>query len=82
MTAPTLGKITREVGLAGQYAYSVPVTYPSEPTKIVSFVGWHGSRTVVMVTGHGHAEQTYVTPNVVRRCGGTLSPDWIREFFS
>ena len=39
MSSPTLGKIHRTAGIAGQVQYSVDVAYPDEPSSIATFVG-------------------------------------------
>jgi len=79
--SPTLGPIRRESGIAGQIAYSVPVSYPGESTRIVSFVGstYGTPGPVVMVTGPGHADQIVVDSPA--RHGSTLSPAWVRSFY-
>lgn len=72
---PTLGKISRQAGIAGQISYSVPVTYSDEPTSTVQFVGSVYGGPVVMVTP---ASQTFVTdPNRF----GKFGPEWVRRFF-
>lgn len=78
---PTLGKITRQNGVAGQFAYTVPVTYAHEGAErhLVTFVGSVYGGRVVMVTPGGH--QTFVSADVMERCGETLTPEWVRRFF-
>ncbi len=53
MTAPVLGPIRREPGIAGHYALAVQVTYPGEPAETVRFVGSVYGGPVVMVTPAG-----------------------------
>lgn len=79
-TTPTLGKITRQNGVAGQYAYTVPVTYPGEDTSTVTFVGSEYGGCVVMVT-EGNPGGMFVSGQVMDRCGYTLTPAWVRAFF-
>jgi hypothetical protein len=73
----TLGPITRTNGVAGQFSLSVPVTYPDEPTEVITFVGSVYGGPVVMVTPTG--TQTFVT-NPSRL--GKFSPEWVRRFFT
>ena len=72
----TLGKIKRTAGVAGQFGYTVPVTYPDEPTELVTFVSSVYGGPVIMLS-HGH--QTFVTdPGRF----GEFSPEWVRRFFA
>lgn len=76
---PTLGTIKRTNGVAGQISYTVPVTYPGEPTERLTFVGSVYGGPVVMVTPGYQTEQTFVTdPNRF----GPFGPDWVRRFFA
>jgi hypothetical protein len=77
MSAPTLGKIRKQNGVAGQVSCSVPVTYPGEDTKTVTFVGSAYGGPVVMVTPGGR--QTFVR-NADRH--GTFGEAWVRSFFA
>ena len=73
----TIGKITKQSGVAGQVSYSVPVTYEDEDTHDVTFVGYRDGGPVVMILEGG--AQTFVTdPGRF----GTFGPDWVRRFFS
>jgi hypothetical protein len=75
--APTLGKITKRNGVAGEISYSVPVTYPDAPTETITFVGSAYGGPVVMVTPSGH--QVFVTDPGRH---GTFGPAWVRSFFA
>lgn len=77
MSAPTLGKITRKNGVAGQVQYSVPVTYPGEDTSTASFVGNTSGGPVVMIMPSG--VQTFVTDAAQY---GAFGPEWVRRFFA
>lgn len=72
-----LGPITRESGVAGQFAYSVSVTYPGEDARTVRFVGSTYGGPIVMVTGTGM--QTFVKDP---ERFGTFCADWVRKFFA
>lgn len=76
-TAPTLNKITRHNGIAGQVAYSVDVTYPGEDTARIEFVGSVYGGPVVMVFPNG--AQTFVTDPERH---GTFGREWVRRFFA
>lgn len=81
-TTPTLGPIKRTVGVAGQVAYSVEVTYPGEEPRPVTFVGSTSGGPVVMVTRSalvGEVVQTFVSEPAARF--GTFGPRWVRRFF-
>ena len=73
---PTVGKITRIPGVAGQVAYMVDVTYPGEATDTVTFVGDIYGGPVVLVSGNA---QTFVTDPARF---GTFGPSWVRAFFA
>ncbi|ULD39026.1 hypothetical protein [Rhodococcus qingshengii] len=73
---PEIGKISRANGIAGQYSFSVPVTYPGEDTSVVQFVGNTNGGPIVMITGNG--TQTFVRDP---ERFGEFSPEWIRRFF-
>jgi hypothetical protein len=73
---PELGKIVRTGGIAGQVQYTTDVTYPDEPPRAVSFVGYPAGGPVVMLSGDS---QTFVTdPGRF----GKFGPDWVRRFFA
>lgn len=74
---PSIGEVREQSGLAGQVAYSVPVTYAGEPTETLTFVGSVYGGPVVMVTGSGM--QTFV---VEPGRFGEFGPEWVRRFFN
>jgi hypothetical protein len=77
MSAPTLGKIRKQNGVAGQVSCSVPVTYPGEPTRLVTFIGSNYDGPVVMVQPDG--QQTGVSePSRY----GSFGEAWVRSFFA
>lgn len=72
-----LGKITKHNGVAGNFSYSVPVTYEGEPAETITFHGSVYGAPIVMETMHG--TQTFVTdPGRF----GEFSPEWVRRFFA
>jgi hypothetical protein len=73
---PELGTITRTNGIAGQYSYRVPVTYPGEGTSVVEFVGNEHGGPIVMISSGG--AQTFVSEP---ERFGEFSPEWVRRFF-
>jgi hypothetical protein len=81
--APELGAITRHNGIAGQVAYSVPVTYPGEGTETVMFIGTiyaeFGPGRIVMVTDTWSGGISVDDPS---RFGHKLGPEWVRAFFA
>lgn len=74
---PELGSITRHAGIAGQFSYRVPVTYPGEPTQTVEFVGSVYDGPVVMVTPTWPGGVDVTDPSRF----GDFSPAWVRRFF-
>jgi hypothetical protein len=72
----TLGTVRRHAGIAGQVSYSVPVTYPGEPTETVTFVGSVYGGPVVMVTG---SDMQVFVKDPARF--GKFGPGWVRRFF-
>lgn len=77
---PTEIKIGRRInGVVGDYGYDVTVTYPDqpEPTRVFfSTVGYFVYLTIV-------GEFTVMLDRaVVERCGGKLSPQFIRNFYA
>lgn len=75
-TTPTLTKLRRHKGLAGQFGVECTVTYPGEEPRVVEFVGSVYGGPVLMVTDH---DQTWVTdPSRF----GEFGLDWVRRFFS
>lgn len=77
---PSLANIRRHNGIAGQFSYSVAVTYPGEAASVVTFVSSVYGGPIVMVTPDGH--QVPVSSRVTERIGGTLTPEWVRQFFA
>lgn len=76
---PTLGRIRRTTGIAGQIAYIVPVTYPGEKPGSVQFLGstYAPYGPVVMVTP-AFADGVFVDdPGRF----GPFGPSWVRRFF-
>jgi hypothetical protein len=78
---PTLGRIVRHAGIAGQLAYSVSVAYPGERASVVTFTGsvYGAPGPVVMVTP-GNPRGMFVT--APERFGETFGPAWVRAFFA
>jgi hypothetical protein len=76
---PQLGKIMRTGGLAGQFAYTVEVTYPGEAPKVVWFVGTAYGPSVVMCTPDSPGGERVADPE---RFGPALTPEWVRAFFA
>jgi hypothetical protein len=77
-SAPTLGRIVRHAGIAGQLAYSVSVTYAGERASVVTFTGSTYGGPVVMVTP-GNPRGVFVT---APERFGKFGPSWVRAFFS
>lgn len=77
-SAPTISKITKHNGVAGQVSYSVDVTYPGEAPETIEFVGSVYGPPVVMVTP-GNPRGVFVTQP---ERFGKFGPEWIRRFFS
>lgn len=74
---PTLGRIRKHRGLAGQVAYTVPVTYPDEPSSTVTFLGSSYGGPVLMMT-KANPEGTWV---VDPERFGKFSSIWVQRFF-
>lgn len=77
---PTVEKITRHNGVAGQYSYTAIVTYPGEEPERVEFIGSVYGPPIVMVTNFD--TQRFVSERVLERIGNTLNPEWVRRFFT
>jgi hypothetical protein len=77
---PTLGRIVRHSGIAGQYALSVLVTYPGELGTVVTFTGSTYGGPIVM-QWPGFPRGIFVADEVMDRCGRKLSPEWVRRFY-
>jgi len=73
---PTIGKVRRHVGVAGQVAYSMEVTYPGEAPTRIEFIGNVDGGPVVMVT------PSNLGGTFVRDPGrfGDFGPSWVRKF--
>lgn len=80
MTAPTIAKVKKTKGVAGQYAVTALVTYPGEKPDLIQFVGNTAGGPIVMVLPSGL--QTFVSESVKARCGYTLSETWVEKFFA
>lgn len=76
---PTLGRIVRHSGVAGQFALSTSVTYPGERASVVTFTHSAFGGPIVMVTP---TWQLIVSREVTDRLGSQLTPEWVRTFFS
>lgn len=73
---PTVSKVFRRNGVAGQFAVQCTVTYPGEEPRVVEFVGSSYGGPVLMVTESGH---TWVTdPGRFGKFGKT----WVAKFFA
>jgi hypothetical protein len=75
---PTVGKVRKMPGIAGSYAYEAEVTYPGEGKSIVIFHGSVYGGRVVMKTSR---IETFVSQDVMQRCGAMLDEKWVRKFF-
>jgi len=74
--APTVTKLFRRKGVAGQFAIQGTVTYPGEEPRVVEFVGSVYGGPVLMVTDLG---ETWVTdPGRF----GTFGKGWFLRFFA
>lgn len=78
---PTLGKIVRHSGTAGQFAVSVLVTYPGERGTVITFTSSSYGGPIVM-SSPAMPRGVFVSADVLDRIGRTLSPDWVRAFFA
>lgn len=78
MTAPTVTKIVRHNGVAGQFSLQATVVYPGQDPQIVEFVGssYDGPGPVLMVTDAGH--HWVDDPGRFGRFGTA----WVRRFFA
>lgn len=78
-STPKLDRIQRHAGTAGQFSYTVEVTYPDETADTLTFVGSTYGGPIIMITATGR--QHIVTRGVTERIGSKLDPTWIRRFF-
>ncbi len=74
---PTLNKVTRHAGIAGQFEVSAEMTYPGEAPKVIRFVGSTYGGPVVMVTPAG-AQHFVTDPDRF----GAFGTEWVRRFFT
>ena len=73
---PTVTKMFRRNGVAGQFAIQCTVTYPGEEPKVVEFVGSSYGGPVLMVT---ETDQVWVTdPGRF----GKFGTGWVKKFFA
>lgn len=75
-------KIGRRInGVAGQYAYDATVTTPEGETYRTTFVSipYGGGVYVILPESFG---QVRIDRAVVERCGGELTPQFIRNFYA
>jgi hypothetical protein len=77
---PTLGRIRRYNGVAGQFSYTVEVTFGDEPMEVHTFVGSVYGSPIVAISPAG--TQVFVSQRVTDRIGTTLNPAWIRAFYA
>ena len=74
--SPTVSKVFRRKGVAGQFAVQATVTYPGEEPRVVEFVGSAYGGPVLMVTD---TSETWVSdPSRFDAFG----KGWVRRFFS
>jgi hypothetical protein len=73
---PTIHRITKHAGIAGQYAITADVEYPGEGRSRLEFVGFADGGPIVMRTPMG---ETFVT-NPGRF--GEFGTDWVRRFLA
>ena len=77
-TRPTLGRIVRHAGIAGQLAFSVSVAYPGEPASVVTFTGSTYGGPVVMAWPAVPGGMFVTDPDRF----GAFGPEWVRRFFA
>jgi hypothetical protein len=76
-STPTIHRVKRHAGIAGQYAIEATVSYPDEPRETVTFVGSVYGGPVVMRTPSGM--ETFVSePGRF----GEFGESWVRAFFA
>lgn len=80
---PTINKITRRNGVAGQVQFDAEVTYTYEDTEpevsLVSFVGSIAYGGPVVMITPGNPKGTFVTrPDRF----GDFGEQWVRRFFT
>jgi hypothetical protein len=74
--APTIERVRKSAGIAGQYAVTARVRYPGEPPREVTFIGSvYGGPVVMQSAGH----ELFVTdPGRF----GDFGEAWVRAFFA
>jgi hypothetical protein len=77
MSAPTVSKVTKHAGVAGQFSVTAEVTYEGEAPERIEFVGSTYGGPVVMVTPGG--KQVFVTDPGRH---GTFGTAWVERFFA
>jgi hypothetical protein len=65
-------------GVAGQYGYSVAVTYDDEPTETVTFISSVYGAPIVMITPGNPGGMFVRNPERF----GEFGPEWVRRFFA
>ncbi|GAC1533604.1 MAG: hypothetical protein NVS3B1_27980 [Marmoricola sp.] len=75
--SPTVSKVKKQAGIAGQFAVTAEVTYEGEAPETITFVGSTYGGPVVMVTPAG--TQTFVSePGRF----GPFGTKWVEKFFA
>lgn len=82
----TIHKITKVTGVADQYGYDVTVSIGAERLhRRFQTVGEGGPILMMWDAvdreGYDYTAQVWIDRDVTARCGGTLSPEWVRRFF-
>jgi hypothetical protein len=78
--APSIDNIRKHTGIAGQYSYTVTVTYPGEPPHVVEFLGSIYGGPIVAILSEGL--QVFVSRDVTDRIGAILTAQWVRDYFA
>jgi hypothetical protein len=79
MSAPTIHKLTRHAGIAGQFSMTVTVEYPNELPMPVTFVGSVYGGPVVMAQRDG--SQVFVTDPARFGSFADRPTEWVARFF-
>lgn len=74
---PTILRVVKRPGIAGQFGWQATVQYPGEPPMLVMFIGNVYGGPVVQVTDGNR--QTFVTEP--SRFGPFTSERWVHRFF-
>ena len=75
---PTLTSVSigpRRTGLAGTYAYDVAAEYDTGEINRATFAG-------SIYGGPVYVNDVFIDTDVKHRCGGILTPDFIRAFYA